>query len=79
MSNTFTRIVAEIKFLRMYTCVKCGAMGQGDTERMEIDCGNPIDIFHRLVNYPPRPQHMPVGWSSYTYGIKCPLCIGVEA
>jgi DNA-directed RNA polymerase subunit RPC12/RpoP len=70
----FTRIVAEIKFLRMYTCVRCGKQQQGDTERMSIDAGYVPDITVSAARIPLNPHHMPVEWASYTDGIRCPEC-----
>lgn len=70
----FTRIVAEVKFLRMYTCTRCGRQQQGDTERMSIDQTHVQDLVLSSSAIRLNPHHMPVEWASYTDGIRCPEC-----
>lgn len=76
----FTRLVIEAKFLRLYTCHRCGNRQQGTTEHRSIDAENigaytlDADLLSR------RPQNMPVGWGSYhddhMYIVfRCPKCI----
>lgn len=70
----FTRLVAEIKFLRLYTCIDCGAQEQGETERMSIDqrCVSGLNL--NASELRPSPAGMPVGWASYLEGMRCPKC-----
>lgn len=78
MSNEFTRIVGELKFLQVYRCSICGFGQTGETERLEIDVSSPIEVARALENVRPSGYYMPVGWSSH-YGnprniLKCPTC-----
>lgn len=70
----FTRIVAEVKFLRMYTCTRCGKQQQGGTERVSIDTAYVPELRLTAASIRPNPHHMPVEWASYTDGIRCPEC-----
>jgi DNA-directed RNA polymerase subunit RPC12/RpoP len=70
----FTRIVVEVKFLRLYTCTRCGRQQQGDTERMSIDRTHVAEVVLSAAALRPIPQHMPVGWASYLDGIRCSEC-----
>ena len=72
----FTRLAAEVKFLRLYTCVRCGAQEQGETERMSVDQRFVSGLHINASDIRPNPTHMPVGWASYTEGIRCPRCKG---
>lgn len=72
----FTRLVAEVKFLRLYTCTRCGAQAQGDTERISVDQSHVTEFTLDARTLRQNPHHMPVGWASYTDGIRCPDCKG---
>lgn len=70
----FTRVVAEVKFLRMYTCTSCRKQLSGSTERMSIDVRDVHEVALVATRIRPDPHHMPVGWGSYTQGIYCSEC-----
>lgn len=72
----FTRLVAEVKFLQLYTCSRCGAQAQGDTERISVDQSNVTSFTLDAATLRQNPHHMPVGWASYTSGIRCSNCKG---
>lgn len=74
--SMFIRLVAEVKLLRMYTCVQCGAQAQGDTERISVDQSHVPSFTLDAATLRQNPHHMPVGWASYTSGIRCPDCKG---
>jgi DNA-directed RNA polymerase subunit RPC12/RpoP len=71
----FTRLVASVKFLRMYRCSRCGCQQQGGTERMEVDESDVCELHLRADAIRPNPHHMPVGWGSFSDGIRCPSCL----
>ena len=75
MTGMFTRLVAEIKFIRLYTCTRCGAQATGDTERMSVDKSGVTEFTLNAASLRPNPHHMPVEWGSFTDGIRCPKCI----
>ncbi len=70
----FTRFVAEVKFLRLYTCADCGRQQQGDTERVAVDQHDVGSVVFTATQIPLNPQCMPVGWVSYSEGIYCSEC-----
>ena len=76
MTTMFTRLVAEVKFLWLYTCCRCSVQAQGSTERISIDQTNVTELKLDARTLRPNPHHMPVGWASYTDGIRCPNCKG---
>ena len=71
----FTRLVASVKFLRMYSCSRCGHQQQGTTEHLEVDESDVRELHLRADRIRPNPHHMPVGWGSFSDGIRCPSCL----
>lgn len=79
----FARIVAEIKFLRLWECGGCGREAKGSTESMSFDHSDPDAIAPGLKKIQPRAQSMPDGWASY-YATKrdfflCQTCVPKHA
>ncbi len=59
-----SRVVAEVKFLPIYNCSKCGHKEQGTTQRTQIDTFGLSEMINQLETTTLSPNNMPIGWSS---------------
>lgn len=76
----FTRLVIEARFLRMYTCHRCGVQQQGTTECLSVDTGGIQRYTLDADTLQRSPHQMPVGWGGYhdpevRTVFRCAACI----
>jgi hypothetical protein len=59
----------EVRARPIYRCATCGRADLGDTAKFEV---RSLEGVRAALESRPAPNHMPVGWASYSYGFKCP-------
>lgn len=65
----------QLKYVPLYTCVRCGASEFGATNSVDIKGEDINDIPQRIASLRPTAHDMPVLWGSFLDGIRCPECV----
>lgn len=60
--TAINRIVAEVRFITVYTCSVCGTQKVGDTKRVTFDGGSSAELKAFVDGQPQCSHQMPVGW-----------------
>jgi hypothetical protein len=70
-----SKIKIEYQMIQTYTCAHCGKKEPGSSSVSGTFTGSSIeDVVQELQSQRPHPNNMPIGWTSYLYGIYCPKC-----
>lgn len=69
------RIVADIKVLLVFTCIKCSARRVGGTIRFDVDVADSNQLKEAIDINPATDHYIPIGWSSNTDGVSCERCV----
>lgn len=73
---TVVSIKGNLVVQQRYVCGTCGATGVGDPVRISVYGPDAWSVHDAIDRIRPDPNKMPVGWCSYSGGVKfqCPKC-----